>query len=270
MIEETQQLSIVIPWCNRQELRDCLQALGELCRTLTFEIIVVRQGGDNAACHQYIQDSAMSNLRLIDIGNTDFNKSRCLNIGVAMARSERIFLCDCDVLVHDELIDAALHALIPGCFVTVMRGVETKPSEHPEVLHALPCLQERVVTTELLFSQGRGAIFETRQTSDGRSLAGLLFLRRSDYVAVGGANSRLQGWGFEDYDLQIRLQVELGLRMVSLGAAIHVTHQVTNEASRYRSGVRNALRAFSQYNEENFLGTYNQDIAPLEGRGNTG
>ena len=51
-----------------------------------------------------------------------------------------------------------------------------------------------------------------------------IFVTRNDFLAVDGMNSALAGWGFEDDDFLLRLQLGAGLRATAMGTVTHLTH----------------------------------------------
>ena len=109
---------------------------------------------------------------------------------------------------------------------------------------------------------GRTATIEHRMTSDGtRTGSGLIVVDREHFIEVQGFNSQLEGWGFEDYDLQIRLQLLLGLKRKTFGEAIHLSHR---SAFRRETNSRNEAACFSNYKQGLFHGTYADDVARLK------
>lgn len=76
------------------------------------------------------------------------------------------------------------------------------------------------------------------------------------------ALANLRGWGYEDFDFQIRLQLGLGLERVSLGQAQHVTHPPTSTAAL--SHARNIAIAWHNYSEGKLDGTFNSDVDRLK------
>lgn len=256
----TNDLTAVIPWCNRLELQQTLPDNMEVFGTC--EVVVVNVGGDLRTLSGILHKSHYQNLTVLDVPIQAFNKCLALNIGVWHSHTDNILLLDADILITEDLLSEAQSALDRNTFVTVPKGRESDPARHPQTLHSTPFIAERLQITELTFADGRTATVEFWQGSCGRSLAGLMLLRKADYLAVEGSNSKLFGWGFEDYDLQIRLQTHLGLRRVSAtNAAAHMTHEIPKLATRSASENRNLRVALASYASGNFLGTYSTDVS---------
>lgn len=255
------EISFVIAWCDRPELEVCLRRNRELFIDTQARVLIVNGGGDLLFLRGLIAAVGVPGIRIVDIEGARFNKCCCLNLGVSCSETERVFLLDADIILNRELVDMASLALSTASFVTVQKGIESRPDAHPQTLHSTPGLSERRQTTELLFRGGQKASVEFWQGSQGRSMPGVMMLRRSDYIAVEGCNSILSGWGFEDYDLQIRLQVQLGTGGASVGVATHITHDFNDAASRTKNEARNIQLCVQNYNRGDFLGTYSEDVA---------
>jgi len=83
-------------------------------------------------------------------------------------------------------------------------------------------------------------------------------------LEIGGFNSELQTWGWEDDDVLVRLQYVLNLRRVQKGEALHLTHGDDRRAlggTRSQSDQLNFIRCCRNYNKGLFLGTYHADVA---------
>lgn len=255
-----ESLAIVIPWSNRKELEFCLETNRDLFHKPGRQLVLVNGGGDLANLQTMVDRLRLGNTVIVHLDGVPFNKCWCLNLGVSVTREDTLLLLDADIIVTDSTLERAMLQLRGHTFITIQDGVETDPASHPQVLKASRCLLEKVITTEWLFTRGSKASIEFRQTLCGRSVAGLILVRKEHYLAVGGYNSQLEGWGFEDYDLQIRLQAQAGLQRVNVGTASHITHTVPDERAQHLNNLRNSARSFDNYNRGNFLGTYSYDL----------
>jgi hypothetical protein len=266
-------LSVVIPSSNRTEFETSLRANRDILVAEGRELVVVHAGDDGASLKQTLSSVDLCRTLLVDLEGARFNKSLCLNIGVLHATSERLFLLDCDVVITEELIREALNTLTPDTFVLVDKVIETDPAAHLQTIYNRAAgidnresrwLEGRRTVSTLRFANGKSASYDFWQGVEGRSASGLIFLHKQHYVAIEGSNSETDGWGFEDYDLQIRLQVNLDLERRSVGKATHLTHPAAED--RLAAGERNLNRCFSKYRIGNFLGTYSHDSAFWESR----
>lgn len=259
-------LAVLIPWCARPELRCALEANADVLSHWATEVILVNDGSDISELLALIDSSRVPNLCVLNSQANAFNKCRALNIASSHSKATNLLLLDADIIITDALMEQLWGRFDHGKFVTVEKGIELDPGRHPQTLFTCPCLAERIETTELKFTNGSRATIHFWQGSCGRSLSGTMLLRKVDYLSVEGLNSALSGWGFEDYDLQIRLQVQLGIERVSTGSATHITHAVDEAGIRAASQSANLQAALANYNRGNFLGTLSHDVAQWKNR----
>ncbi|MGO9130043.1 MAG: galactosyltransferase-related protein [Bryobacteraceae bacterium] len=251
----------MIPWCNRPQLQIGLQENCELFASLGAQVVIVNGGGSLEDLAGMLAQAAPPDCVVVDMPGAVFNKCCSLNVGVYSSATEQAFLLDADAIVGRELIEEARRALRPNTFIAVRTAEELVPEAHADILRGLGALTGRRVITELTFTNGRTAAIEFWHGVKGRSLNGLVLMNRSDYIAAEGCNSGLSGWGFEDQDLQIRLQAGLGLERISLSSAIHITHEQEAPELRSANEAKNIATCFANYENGNFLGTYSTDIA---------
>jgi hypothetical protein len=193
-----------------------------------------------------------------------FNKALALNIGAHHARAETLFFLDSDLELGKGTCAAALSRVADDCAVTLDRVVEARPQTRAEY----PELRAIVNTFELETSDGRKVRIETnrQRLEDGsRSAPGMVFLRKKCFEQVGGMNSDLTGWGWEDLDLLLRLQLCLSLRIERVGTAKHLTHgddtRCIDGSSRAANEARNASMCLANYGQGYYFGTYADDVA---------
>jgi predicted glycosyltransferase involved in capsule biosynthesis len=259
-------VSFIIPCSNRASLPRTLSENREAFSSGAHEIVIVTDSPGFRDVSERLRERARglteeTQVTVVAVEPTDvsfYSKSRSLNVGAFVCRSEVMFLLDADVVIKPELIAEMVGALRPGTFVTVKRGEETVPRVHPQVLPAWYPFEEEVSETRVVTADGKVATREFWKGRHGRSMPGLMLIRKPDFVAVEGCNSELEGWGFEDYDLQIRLQLHLGLERLSLGSALHFTHPISS-ARQAASQKRNRSICFERYSRNNYLGTYTDD-----------
>jgi hypothetical protein len=98
-----------------------------------------------------------------------------------------------------------------------------------------------------------------------RAACGLLAVKKSHLINVGGYNSALKSWGWEDIDVQVRLMRVLRLTHVELGEVRHLSHGDDKRAlhgkSKFRNGVANLSMLLRNYSAAQFNGTYENDVA---------
>jgi hypothetical protein len=269
------KLSVIIPWCDRHELRETLAHNRRYFEEYNAEVLVVCCGGDLQRLTYLVAGSKLEMLRLIHIRRPTFNKSISLNLGVHFSRSSLLFVLDTDIVLQGDILDRALAAVGKATFVTVenvRESIQTKARglKEPGSTNWI----SSVVRTHLLklsFLDGDSITVTTHRSSelDGcRAGPGLVFVRREQFIAINGYSSDLQGWGWEDDDLQLRLKYVLKMRQVETGNAIHLSHGDDQRAlfgqNRQQSNARNFSICCARYGDRNFQGTFTSDVSTWE------
>jgi hypothetical protein len=260
-------LSVVTTWCDRPELALTLPhnlAVLQAFRA-EFEILIVNEGGNLAELSALVRQLGSSQLRLIDLPGQPFNKPEALNIGALCSTGDRIFMVDADILLTIEVLATVNELQLSGNFVTIRTVTESRPTAS-----ALR-LRELIHTVEYVCHGGQRASIEYRVGADNsRSGPGLILVNKSDFISVGGFNSALGQWGFEDYDFQLRLQFALRLQRVTVCTLVHLSHrrywEDSPDGKKSDSNRRNQAIAETNYSKRHFLGTYSEDLAKWEGR----
>jgi hypothetical protein len=208
-------------------------------------------------------------LRCVELDRPRFNKSLALNLGVFAAAAPRLFFLDADVVLKEDFLGPAGALADEGCFVTVDRVFESaragggREGRLTELAHSVTLsgpdgLRAQVETNRVRFDDG------------SRSAPGLVMLEREDFLRVGGMNSDLEGWGWEDLDLLVRLQFVLRLRHGRAGSAVHLTHgddlRSFGAEGRAANEQLNFAMCLENYRLGHFYGTYGDDVATWEGR----
>lgn len=257
--------SIVIPWCKRAEIARSLAANSEWLRDTEAEVLIVSSACDAGALRELIKPCASPAIRLLHIeGVEHFNKPECLNIGGFFSRSDWVMTLDADIILAPDFLDTSQTAIAGReGFTTVKEVVETGPDVRilPSDPHG--AVLQRVITTQVVHENGHTASIEYSVDKHGtRSGVGLVLVRREHFIAVQGLNSNLRGWGYEDFDFQIRLQLGLGLERISLGRAHHVSHPPAATAAVSHS--RNIAIAWHNYSSGKLDGTFDGDVDRLK------
>jgi glycosyltransferase involved in cell wall biosynthesis len=259
-------LSIVIPWCDRDELAQTLAQNRARFVAGRAEVIVVNCSGNRAAVARHAAAAEVPGLRVVHVPARRFNKSLALNVGAWAARAPRLFHLDADILLgKDDLVSRARSLLGRPGFVNIGRvhesAAERRENRRTRLAHVAHLI-------ELEVRGGRRARIETnrfRLTDQSRSAPGLVLLRRADFIAVGGMSSDLEGWGWEDLDLLVRLQLGLGLRQRLSGEVTHLSHDDRRRDTRGRQRTEteadNYRRCLARYAAGHLKGTYRADVA---------
>lgn len=90
-------LSIIIPWYNRNELKQALPSLIASAEDVASDITIVNLGGDAELLRQQIPKEH-SKIRIVHTKAAEhFNKPTAQNIGACNTNSPYLFFCDCDI-----------------------------------------------------------------------------------------------------------------------------------------------------------------------------
>lgn len=267
--KQAPELSIVIPWCDRPEIGTTLRENRPVFASAGVEVLVVNCGGDTARLRQALDGLLFEGLRCVEVAPPRFNKSLALNLGVFAAAAPRLFFLDADVVLKEDFLAQARGILDNECFVTVDRVYESaragmkREGRLTELVHSITLagpgdLRAQVETNRVRFDDG------------SRSAPGLVMLSREDFLRVGGMNSDLEGWGWEDLDLLVRLQFVLRLEHRRAGAAVHLTHgdeaRSFSAESRVANEQLNFAMCLENYRLGHFYGTYGDDVATWKER----
>lgn len=245
---------MLVPWCDRPELGVALAANKPLLARQEIEVIVVNAGGNFEYLTNIVKEAGLTQAMCIDLTDANFNRSLCLNIGASASRMEYLFCLDSDIILNCDVFMQAAEALRRGGYVAVRTIRESNPA--PDAPN-WAFLSDLLVTKEIVTKDGRRAVLTNRLMPDLHGGDGLVLLSKRAMYSVGGLNSAFKGWGYEDTDFQIRLQLGLGLERTHLGEVTHLSHSA---AGRDHDGWRrNMSAAYQNYNRGCFLGSLEED-----------
>lgn len=264
-------LSVLIPWYERDELQLTLTKNAPAFRSHGVEVLVLNCGGDSSRLRGLIAASEATGVRQVDISAPRFNKSLALNIGLSRSRSDTILTLDADVVLLDDFLEAAKDLPDGKSFVTIEWVHESEPaplnSHQPGMVGNFATAMLSSSAVEFHFRDGTTVQHQlSRRDMFGnrRAAPGLLLVNKRDLLAIQGHNSQLEGWGWEDDDVLVRLQYVQRLQRIQKGAALHLTHGDDRRilrGSRKQSDQINFLKCCRNYNNGIFLGTYDADVA---------
>jgi hypothetical protein len=256
-------LTVVIPWADRPELARTLRHNAGEFRRLGAEVLVVCCGGDAgmlAACTNDVPGLEVDTVVL----DAPFNKALALNVGAHRARGATLFFLDSDLLLDPGACETALARVSDERAVTLARVVESDA----RLGTPLPHLRTITHVLELETSNGKVVRVETNRrdvSGESRGAPGMVFVEKRHFELVGGMNSDLTGWGFEDVDLLIRLKLAAGLAVEPAGSAVHLTHgddlRRIDGPSRSSNEALNFGMCMANYGLGHYLGTYQDDVA---------
>jgi hypothetical protein len=251
--------SVVVPWCDRAELARSLHANGPIYERYDIEPIIISLGGHCGRLMKMIEGVGIRQLRAFHVPEAKFNRSLGLNLGIGLSRSRHVFLMDADIVLASDVFDNALPILSSGArYVSMRRIIESdRLADNVGSGDSTSNIKEIIRSTELVMVDGRRARVVNVVGGGARSGHGLILARRDHLVAVGGLNSAFSGWGFEDSDLQLRLQLAMGLTMADVGDVIHLSHESVGSLATWSS---NKNQAMEKYGRGDYKGTLAEDL----------
>lgn len=264
-------ISILIPWCDRPEISKTFKHNFDYYCRLNAEVIVLNCGGNRAQLQSYLDEFRLSSLVTVTIPHTRFNKALALNMGISLSTADVLFTLDADILLNNETLRFNDHDL-DDSFVTVSRMVESDPGSpalrylaSDKCCRILSAHQTHVFSFTLLDGTHCSVTTSHKNLMDNsRAGAGLLLSRKQHLVGVNGYNSDLEHWGWEDNDIQLRLQRVLGLKHVQSGEVVHLSHSDDWRAmygeSRDTLTWLNLTRSLEKYAEHDFAGSLERDF----------
>ena len=267
-------LSIVVTWRDRVELAEALASIIDSASAVGGDVTVVNFGGSPEMLATLLGVRA-AEVNVVEVARQRFfNKSCAQNVGAARTTHPVLFFCDCDIILDPESVRhlAGEVATRPGIFATLAGVTESELNSRGGRHIASFGYELRIRTAD---GRTLKIVDNEEDADDGtRQAPGLLFLRRTDFLAVNGYNSRLHGWGWEDQDMISRLTLGAGLERVSLGRAVHISHDDASRignyppvTDRWESRDRMFRQALANYDNNDFRGTFDADIKSVAARG---
>ncbi len=257
-------VSIIISWKDRPVIGETIRRNWPFLRNARYETVVVNCGGDRQALDSLLSGVGDGRLKIVDARRERFNKCFALNVGVAASTGVSLFFLDTDLIMAEDVVGMAVSLLDGTSFVTMKWLIESDPRTRTTAIGDI----ELAHITEIIVPGGRKTLVETnrlRPIAGARFGGGVIAMERRHFLAVGGMNSALEGWGWEDVDLIARLQLAVGLERIQTGELTHLTHgddeRCLRGLSKVQSENANWVKCMANYSTGNFVGTYRQDVA---------
>jgi hypothetical protein len=209
-----------------------------------------------AAIRRYIPSRDIKRFKIICINNMP-NKGRMLNYGVSKSRAEIVVFCDCDITFPWSSLQQLIQVA-----ATEDIGYIKRVFPHGSKSSNKSSIYVRSIVECLLPDGRKGRVERSRSYPliRARSGPGLMALRRKLFIEAQGFNGQLDGWGWEDVDLQLRCQFVQNVSVRGVGHAFHTSSQ--KEASpvkRLASENNNVLKSLSGILAGSFIGTFLED-----------
>jgi O-antigen biosynthesis protein len=221
------RVSIIIPTRNGLDLlRTCITSLLQKTDYANFDITVVDNGSDDAACMAYLQDIAQQPQIKVLRDDRPFNYAQLNNGAAQQCSGDFVALLNNDIEVIDRgwLREMVSLAALPGVGAVGAR-----------LLYGDRTVQHAGVI--LGIGGGAGHVHKRLGEMDGGYLgrglqlqslsavtAACLLVRRDHYVAVGGLDAESFAVAFNDIDFCLRLRAT-GLRNLYTPHAVLLHHE---------------------------------------------
>jgi hypothetical protein len=232
-------LSVIVPWCQRPHLREMLAWNARWLEAADADLVVVNCAGDGEAVAAMLQETPVRRpvrrRRQIDVPADRFNKSLALNLGLHFAEAAVVATIDADILLADGILDRGDRCLRERCFLTFRRVIDSSQDRPP-------------------------------RPDPGGYLQGVVTEWTSEFIWADGTRTRVEGWGWEDLDVHLRL-LRLGLERVWIDTQVtHLSHDnerrdLTPGQTTADAGRRNLHKACTASARRDFCGTYTGDVA---------
>lgn len=265
-------LSVLITWSNRAEFEYALSQNRHWLIETEAEVLIINCAGDHSTLARMVSAVPLPCAKLIRVPHPRFNKALSLNLGIHLSKAEIIFTMDADIVSSSFPVKVEAQQL-KTAFATVRWMHESKPDDpvlKPAITEETAYVQTVEQSHSLTFrwSDGTVSTVTTARKSlfnGSRAGAGQLMARKEHLIAVGGYNSDLEHWGWEDNDMQLRLAKFLGLQHIESGDVIHLSHDDGSRAmygeTRASLTWHNLKQSVQRYSSNSFLGTLVSDIS---------
>ncbi len=258
------KLDIIIPIKNRSTVLRCISTLlSEIarCEEICLGQVLLCDGGSQSTdCQAQMQQlSQLAQVKILACPHLGFNKGWLINQGLAAATAPLVLVSDVDILWNKAALSrlgiaAASH---PRCLYSVKSVQESEASAvAPQRPRYAYCLEQTPAGSAV-----RIYLAPPSLTRD-RPGCGLLCGQKKLFQQVGGYRHCFQGWGWEDQDLLIRVQL-LGVEIAELGTVVHLSHgddqrNLENKQPPVQSRDRNILRSLKRISQGRLLGDLSQ------------
>ncbi|GAA2848311.1 hypothetical protein GCM10010517_05570 [Streptosporangium fragile] len=248
-------LSIVIATRDRRALLD---------RTLTSieagrgapecEVVVVDHGSRDGTAELLEEYAARLPLRVVSLEFRGESIAEPKNAGAEAARGDLVVFVDSGVLCSPGFAGAhlAAHRLAPAsCVAGAVLGWDSEDETDPfwATVDAARMPERPAPEWPESLADPRAPRFDPDGGAPWLLMWGAnLSVPRRDFLAAGGFDTGMSGWGWDDLELAFRLS-RSGLRQVYApdAWALHYPHPRASLASRMETSRRNWLRAYTRH-----------------------
>lgn len=199
-------ISLIIPVMKKLSLLPLVSHYRGALRGVVDQIVVVDFDAEYSISNNLYYDLNDDCDIIVDVqGEKYFNKSLALNIGAHLSSGDVLIICDADVLIQYETLQAWATMVNPtGAILSLEYVIESLSLER-------------------------------------RPAPGICSLKKMDFLCVDGYCSDYVGWGFEDHDFLFRLRT-CGFNVSLHGWGYHMTHDDNERTRNYYSQDKAEMR----------------------------
>ena len=245
------EIAIIVSTFERLgHLRRCLASI-EAQRGVDgrFEVVVTDDGSRDGTV-EFLEDAcarAPFPMRFTTHAHDGFRLALCRNRGVAESAAPYILFTDGDCILPPEHIRAHLAArrigrVVGGDSIRLDRARTESIDEESLRRGCFPRAAPVGEVIRVAMKSARAKLYQAFRTPMRPRLTGNnIGLWRADFLRVNGFDEAYRGWGFEDRDLQCRLE-RVGLRVWSILARtrpLHLWHEPHRTFARNGIGTQN-------------------------------
>lgn len=214
-------LDIVIPLSNRPEVTDCIKSIALAMQDVGEDIlngIIVVDWSEFSVVGRELHDHAIPFNVAHKPERRPFVKAAAINEGLLLATAPYVLVSDADIIWNTEAIFRMLMACQQGYDLVSVKNVTESENDSPALSRGRYGVEVSFPDSDAVVT-----VVTEHQNSTTRPGCGLCMASSVTWHRLGGYNSNLEGWGWEDRDLQVRAEL-LGFRQAVLGSVVHLSH----------------------------------------------
>ena len=112
-------VSVVIPWCDKDEIGTTLFCNAPYFSRPSVETIIVNAGGDSQRLASLVRESGLGGVRQIDVQAGFFSRSIAINFGIASSKGKAVFALDADAILLKDILSNIYPELDEQSYVTI-------------------------------------------------------------------------------------------------------------------------------------------------------